>query len=121
MCPGAWAARGSGPRLLADSPRVALSFLSPPRARPLRPLLVRANLLQPRWKEGGKRRTAQMEESLLLLSSPFLPAPDSSAFVFQVGSHFHLQVSDKPMQTSPTHPGPSQTGEGAGKSYLVSA
>lgn len=53
--------------------------------------------------------------SVLLLSSPFLPAPDCGAFVFQVGSYFHLQVSDKRAQTSPTPPGPSQTREGAGR------
>lgn len=64
-------------------------------------------------REGGREApTAQMTEESFLL--PLLPPSDSGAFVFQVGSLSLLQVSDKPARTSPTHPGLSQTGEGAG-------
>lgn len=79
-------------------------------------LLGWASLRQPRrerGREGGREApTAQMTEESFLL--PLLPPSDSGAFVFQVGSLSLLQVSDKPARTSPTHPGLSQTGEGAG-------
>lgn len=51
--------------------------------------------------------------SLPLLSSPFLPDPDSGAFIFQVGSYFHLQVSDKCAHTTPI-PLPGPDGRGGG-------
>lgn len=123
---GSWEAGAPASRSVGAGGRAGGFWLTP-GSRPELPLATAARPLSLRcWfrgtccsrgaRAGGKTRLL-LEGSFLLLSSPplgFLPAPDSSAFVFQVGSHFHLQVSDKPAQPSPTRAGPSQTGEGAG-------
>lgn len=113
---------GSGPRRLAIPGASALNFLSPPQRADWDSA---SGFGEPAAATAGGREGSTDHANdgrvFSLLSSYSSPPPDSGAFVFQVGSHSHLQVSDKPARTSPTHPGPSQTGEGAEESCLDSA